>query len=246
MLKQQLFKDRYVTKLKQDISSGASVDHYRSGNFVYDKTQTLIIPNIEAAPMLLTRLDDANDDFNSAVSIYEAFKDLKLIQAADPRLWVYLAHVDLYPYMIKRWDDAYLGKSSNPSKYILDHWFLASSAQSSLLRHALSGLWWAVYLSVDESKGEEKYELTKILFRQLDFPTRTLGTYKLGRHKEAVLGILEFIHENEPLFAIKFEDKTRFVTKHLNIIGGIKPIAYFDRHFFKSELAKISDQIANL
>jgi len=98
-------------------------------------------------------------------------------------------------------------------------------------------------LSVDDTK-EDKYELTKILFRQLDFPTRTLGTYKLGRHKEAVLGILEFINENSELFKNKFEAKTRYITKHLNVVGGVKPISYYDRRFFKTELEKIEDRIA--
>ena len=78
----------------------------------------------------------------------------------------------------------------------------------------------------------------------MDFPTRTLGTYKLGRHKEAVLGILEFIQENEDLFKSKFEPKTRFVTKHLNVVGGVKPISYYDRYFFKSELEKVSAEIS--
>lgn len=242
MAKQLLFKDKYVQKLKSDLTSGNSLEFYRGNEFVFDKKQVLMMPNIEAVPNLLSQLDE-KDDCNTAIAIYEVFQKLEPIQASDERLWVYLAHADLYPYMIKRWSDVYTGKSCNPSKYISDHWFLDSSAQSSLLRHALAGLWWSVYLSIDEMKTD-KYELTKILFRQLDFPTRTLGTYKLGRHKEAVLGILEFIQENEDLFKSKFEDKTRFVTKHLNVIGGVKPISYYDRYFFKSELAKVSDMIS--
>ena len=72
------------------------------------------------------------------------------------------------------------------------------------------------------------------------------GAYNLGRHKEAVIGILEFIQENEDLFKSKFEDKTRFITKHLNLIGGVKPISYYDRSFFKNELKKISVSINSL
>lgn len=241
MAKQLIFKDKYVQKLKKELESGSSVEFY-GNEFVYDRKRILMLPNIEATPDLVSHLD-SNDDFKTAVQLYEAFQKLEPIQASDERLWVYLSHVDLYPYMIKRWDEVNLRKANNSSKYILDHWFLNSSAQSSLLRHALAGLWWSVYLSVDESRGEKKYDLTKILFRQLDFPTRTLGTYKLGRHKEAVIGILEFIQENEELFKSKFEDKTRFVTKYLNVVGGVKPISYYDRNFFKSELEKISKSI---
>jgi len=240
MAKQLIFKEKYVAKLKENIN----VEFFRSMEFVYDKKQVLMLPNIEITPDLANKLKPDND-FETAVKLFEAFKNLEPIQASDERLWVYLALVDLFPYMQKRWSAVYKGENKGNKEYILEHWFLSSSAQSSLLRHALAGLWWAVYLSIDETRGEEnKYDLTKILFRQLDFPTRTLGTYKLGRHKEAVIGILEFIEENEDLFKSKFEDKSRFITKHLNIVGGVKPLAYYDRSFFKSELEKVKELIS--
>lgn len=241
-MKQKIFRDRYVNELKKKVQSAEILNYYKSIEFVYDKNEVLPVQNINIPKDLLGSLDVGND-FRTAIAIYEAYENLEPIQASDERLWTYLAHVDLYPYMIERWPEVYKGDSINPSKYILDHWFLISSAQSNLLRHALSGLWWSVHLSVDDER-ENKYELTEILFRQLDFPTRTLGTYKLGRHKEAVLGILEFIQENEDLFKTKFEPKTRFVTKHLNVIGGVKPLSYFRRDFFKSELEKVSDSIS--
>lgn len=241
-MKQKIFRDRYVQELKRVIQSGDKTDFYKSKEFVYNKKQVLPVQNLNAPDDLLSNLDVKND-CHTAIQIYEAYKTLEPIQASDERLWTYLAHVDLFPYMIERWGDVYMGTSTNPSKYISDHWFLSSSVQSSLLRHAIAGLWWSVHLSVDEQR-ENRYELTEILFRQLDFPTRTLGTYKLGRHKEAVVGILEFIQENEDLFKSKFEPKTRFVTKHLNVIGGVKPISYFKRDFFKSELTKVIESIA--
>lgn len=239
MEKQQIFKEKYLLKLKAEIDA----DKYRSNEFVFDKKQTLMMPNITKPEGLLSKLNHQND-FETAVQIFEALKNLEPIQASDERLWAYLSHVDLYSYMIKRWDAAYNDTAKDAISYIKEHWFVSSIAQSSLLRHALGGLWWAVYLSVDENRGAKKYELTEILFRQLDFPTRTLGTYKLGRHKEAVIGILEFIQENQHLFKNHFENKTRFITKHLNLIGGVKPISYQNRYFFKTELEKISSNIS--
>jgi hypothetical protein len=245
MEKQLIFKSKYLYKLKEDVQSGLLIDHYKSNSFVYDKTQTLMLPNITVKDNMSDLLD-VNDDCNTAIVLYETFIDLEPIQASDERLWTYLSHVDLYSYMIKRWGSVYNSTAKEETKYIFEHWFLQSSAQSSLLRHALAGLWWAVFLSVDETKGSNKYDLTKILFRQLDFPTRTLGTYKLGRHKEAVIGILEFIQENESLFSTNFEDKTRHITKHLNVIGGVKPVSYYSRDFFKTELKKITASIKDL
>lgn len=239
MEKQQIFKEKYLLTLKREIDA----DKYRSNEFVFDKKQTLMMPNILKSEGLAEKLNPEND-FETAVLIFKAFKNLEPIQASDERMWTYLTHVDLYSYMIKRWNAVYKGTAKDDKDYIFSHWFLSSTAQSELLRHALAGLWWAVYLSVDENRGENKYELTQILFRQLDFPTRTLGTYKLGRHKEAVIGILEFIQENESLFKKGFEDKVRYVTKYLNLIGGVKPIAYYDRSYFKKELEKVSASIS--
>ncbi len=244
MEKQLIFKEKYVLQLKAELKAGTSSENYRSNDFVYDKKQVLMMPNIARTTGLLSKLKPDND-FETAVQIFEAFRNLETIQASDERLWTYLSHVDLYPYMIKRWDAVHKGTAKDSIDYILEHWFLTSTAQAGLLRHSLSGLWWAVYLSVDENR-KYKYELTKILFRQLDFPTRTLGTYKLGRHKEAIIGILEFILENEDLFKGKFEGKTRFITKHLNLVGGVKPISYYDRSYFKNELQKISGKIKSL
>ena len=244
MEKQLIFKEKYVLQLKVNIETGVSLENYSSNVFIYDKKQVLMMPNIAKTSILLNKINPDND-FETAVQIFEAFKNLEPIQASDERLWTYLSHVDLYPYMIKRWDAVHKGTAKDAISYILEHWFLSSTSQAGLLRHALSGLWWAVYLSVDEGRGD-KYELTEILFRQLDFPTRTLGAYKLGRHKEAVIGILEFIHENEGLFKQNLQSKTRFITKHLNLIGGVKPISYYNRAFFKSELQKIADNIESL
>jgi len=240
MAKQLIFLEKQVSKLKENIN----IEFYKGSEFIgYNKEEVATLPNIENTTNLASQLNPDND-FETAVRIYEAFKNLELIQASDERLWTYLSHVDLYSYMQKRWDAVYKNEEKGNKDYILEHWFLNSSAQSSLLRHALASLWWAVHLSVDETREEnKKYDLTKILFRQLDFPTRTLGTYKLGRHKEAVIGVLEFIEENEDLFKSGFEGKTRFVTKHLNVIGGVKPLAYYDRKFFKGELEKIKELI---
>jgi len=240
MSKQYIFKDKYVQKIKDELN----VEFYKSNEFVFDQKQVLQLPNIERTQDLAERLmQNVDNDCDNAIIIYEAFQKLELIQASDERLWVYLAHADLYSYMVKRWDNVITNTAKDEKKYILDHWFLSSTAQSNIMRHAIAGLWWSVYLSCDEGRSD-KYELTRILFRQLDFPTRTLATYKLGRHKEAVIGILEFIKENDSLFKNKFQDKTRFVTEHLNFVGGVKPISYYDRSFFKAELEKVSSAIS--
>lgn len=238
MEKQRIFRSGYARQLKEGVKTGINLHRYESENFEYDEEQTLFFPNIDKPVGLLDALDDT-DDFKSAVKIYEAYSGLEPIQASDIRFWVYLAHADLYPYVKERWN------SEISSKYILDHWFIETPRQGNFLRHSISQLWWAVHLSIDKERSN-KYELTKILFRNRDFPFRTLGTYRLGRHKEAVIGILEFIVDSKPLFVNKFEDKTRYLTKYLNQLGGVKPIAYYNREFFTSALTGISSIISKI
>jgi len=241
MEKQKVFKSSYISKLKDDVNSGKSIHLYKENEFEYNKERELVLPMVKKPEELLKKMN-AKNDLESAIALYEAYSDFTPIQASDERFWTYLSHVDLFLYMQKRWSKHIEGKVDNEVKYILEHWFLQSTSQQNLMRHSLAGLWWSVYLSIDNER-KDKYELTKILFRQLDFPTRTLGTYNLGRHKEAVKGILQFIKNNEELFNSKFEKKTRFITKYLNLVGGAKPLSYFDRNFFISELNKVKEKI---
>lgn len=237
MEKQQIFKEKYLLKLKNQINT----DNYRGDEFIYDNKQILMMPNINKPDGLLSKLNHHND-FETAIAIFEAFKNLEPIQASDDRLWAYLSHVDLYPYMIKRWPDVHQGEAAKPEKYIKDHWFLETTSQGNLMRHSISGLWWSVFLTVDE-KRQDKYELTEVLFWNQTFRTRTFGNYKLVRHKEAVIGLLEYCKENKSILK-NFEKQHQILTEHLNLIGGVKPIAYYDRSFFKKELLKVSASIS--
>jgi len=244
MEKQKIFRSSYISQLKNNLKNGISVHLYKNKEFEYNKEKELLLPTVYKPIGLLEKMDE-NNDFKSAIALYEAYKDFTPLQASDERFWTYLTHVDLFPYMQKRRNKHLSGEIDNEIEYILKYWFMKSTSQQELMRHSLAGLWWGVYLSVDETR-ENKYELTNILFRQLDFPTRTLGTYRLGRHKEAVIGILQFILENDELFNSKFEKKTRYITKYLNLVGGTKPLGYFDRLFFINELNKIKTKISQV
>lgn len=230
---QNLFKSSYVEELRRGVTDGSLVDYYKSASFEYDTEKVIFSPLIrrpEGLELLLPEGSKLNDAEN-AKRIFRAFQFLTPLQASDTRLWTYLAHVDLYPYMSARWSVVKDGEAKDPSGYILSHWFISSPSQGNLVRHALAGLWWSAYLSHDASR-DDPFELTDVLYTQLDLATRTLGTYKLARYKPAVLGILEFIKKNPELFKDRFESKQRFVTKHLNQIGGVKPLPFFDKDFF--------------
>ena len=242
---QKIFRQAYVDELIRGVRSGFLASLYTNESFDYDEGKVLFTPEITKPKNGELQLPDESDnyDFENARIIYEAYPALTPLQASDIRLWTYLAHADYYKYMKKRWPN--VNDVEGNSKYILDHWFITSATQNSFLRHGLAGLWWGAHLSCDETR-EDKYELTRVLFRQLDFVSRTLGAYNLSRHKEAVIGILDYILQNPELFGKHFQERTRFLTKYFNQIGGTKPISFFDRDFFKSALQTAEDRISKL
>lgn len=244
MESQKLFIGTYVEKLRNGVKDGSLVKYYESDTFLFDHEQVYSSPQIAKTNKGELKIPDGTNyyDFENSKIIFEAYKNLTPLQASDIRMWTYLAHTDYYKYMCGRWANVRNKSASNPSKYILDHWFISSPAQSNFLRHGIAGLWWTAFLTYDETRTDP-FELTKVLYRQLDFATRTLGTYRLARHKAAVNGILEYILQNPILFDDKFEPKSRFLTKYINQIGGIKPLSYFGKDFFKTSLEAISPKI---
>lgn len=233
MEQQRIFKARLIENLISGVKEGSAISKFKSKEFVYTKEEdTLIKPRIERPLGLLTRLDPKKD-FESALELYKAFENLTPLEAADSRFWTYLALVDLYPYMLQRWSKVYDDTAENPKAYLLEHFILESS--SGLLRHQLSGLWWSVYLSIDKER-DDPFELTKVLFWNQTLRTRTMGTYLISRHKEALLGFLEYCLEKGKDNFGNFEKEHQELSSYLNLLGGVKPLSYFNRNQVKNFL----------
>jgi hypothetical protein len=119
-------------------------------------------------------------------------------------------------------------------KYIRDHWFRSAKGT---IRSSLAGLWWSVYLTVDETR-ENKYELTRMLFQNDNIRTHYFGTSTIFRHREAMIGILEFLVENPDISKVHFTSRCIYIAQYFNRLGAVKQLAYMDRNFFKDELIK--------
>lgn len=196
--------------------------------------------NIDPVPqdlcerMIKTFIKADSVDFECGKILYETL-NLTLRDASNPGLWSYLHHYDLFPYIKLRWPDIETPPNkSSSADYIKNHWVQDKSSQAELLDYPLSGLWWAFQISKDLMK-ENPYELTAILFKNVSFRTKYLGQSKVARHKEAVIGILEFIKENN-LHKHNFEENGRAIVVYVNLLGGIKPLSYFKKDWFKKQL----------
>ena len=108
---------------------------------------------------------------------------------------------------------------------------------------ALPSAWWSVYLSVDNNR-ENPYELTEIFFRNQELRTNSFGPLTLIRHKEAMMGVLEFLNEHQELLVDGMNMRAQYIRKLFNFIGGTKRLEFMPKDYFKAELEKRLDIIS--
>lgn len=223
MALQKIFKRQYVEELRSKISP----DNYIKERFDYDPSQSVSLYQVPHPEGLLDSLiKEPMDDFSSAKAIYEAYSGISPVIAQLDDFWAYLSHVELFPYVKKRWP--YIQTNQNPVEYIKNHWFISNKHMNG----CLAGLWWSIKLTVDKDRTDP-YELSDILFK-----STSLRESGLLRIREASIGILEFFAEHKELTETTFESKARICVRFFNIIGGTKNISILKRDFYKDTLEK--------
>ena len=227
MALQKVFREAYVEALRSNIDPAK----YAGESFEYDETQVHYMANVHQPDGLVDRMDE-KDDLKSAIELYEAYQELTPLAASKNDIWTYLTHVDLFAYMQKRFPEVKEGNVD--TKFIRERWFRNTQGT---IRSSLAGLWWSVYCSVDESRTD-KYELTRMLFQNDNIRTHYFGPSTIFRHREAVLGILEFLVENPDVSGVHFNSRCIYIAQYFNRLGAVKQLAYLDRSFFKEELMK--------
>jgi hypothetical protein len=246
-MKQRKYNEGFSTDLFNRLESGITAEAYLDKKkFSFAENFEEFAEELEFDVISNTKLQEilqADSDFERGRLVYEAFSFLTRRQASDIDFWNYLAHNQLYPLVHKMWPEIdNPPNNSSPMSYIKNHWVMTKSSQAELMDYPLSGLWWSFFMTVDEGRTD-KYELTKIFFKNLSFRTKSFGQSKIARHRDAVLAVLEFIQENG-LHERNFEDNGLAIVPYLNLLGGIRPLGFFDKDWFKSKLsAKFSQDI---
>lgn len=230
MALQKVFKEAYVEVLSNSIDP----EKYAGDAFEFDQTQVKYLANVQQSSDLLNKMNPSNL-LESAIALYEAYKNLTPLSASKIELWTYLSHVDLFGFMQKWYPEVKEGKAD--ARFIRDRWFRSPKGP---IRSSLAGLWWSVYCSIDESR-KDKYELTRMLFRNDSIRTHYFGPSTIFRHREAVIGILEFLVENPDISNVHFSSRCIYIIQYFNRLGAVKQLAYMDRDFFKEELLRKKD-----
>lgn len=238
MALQPVFKRSYIEYLKTHIRPS----EYMGDHFEYDRSQVVRLYGIQQPEDLLQKLDPSPDgDLKSAIAIYEAYKDITPLFAQQDDLWVYLTHVDLFEYVKKRWPI----KGEDNEKQVSDiqnHWF---RNPTKFLRTTFAGYWWQVFLTKDEER-DNPYELTEVFFNSSQEFFARFSETALIRHKEAMIGILEFIKDHPELSGTGFDPKGQYIYRLFNSLGGYKLLSGLDRTYFRKILENKIDEISNI
>lgn len=238
MANQKTFKKAYCDFLTEQVRSGDSISLYGEEVFPYDESQVVMIPSLEHPEGLLEKMIPSSEgDCESAIALYEAYPGLTPLLATDKSFWIYLTHVDLFQYVQKR-NPKVLEPQAVDSTYIMYRWFFG---KDWVKRACLPALWWIVFLTVDED-GVDKYRYTRYFFSNYDFRTNFLR-YSISKHKEAVMGYFDFLMDNPEVMRNFPSGRNRFITKHLNKLGGSRLLSTLPREFFYDELTRIKSQI---
>lgn len=238
MLLQRTFKKNYAESLLEAVRNGQDLDKYAKDHFDYDKEQVVMIPGIAFPEGLLEKMvPTPQGDFQSAVALYEAYPDLSPLQATDKTFWTYLTHVDLFSYVQARHSKV-MDSSFEDSQYIIAHWFFPDKW---MFRHSVASLWWFVYLTIDESRKDDKYYYTRFFFSNYEFRTNLLN-FTIARLKEVLFGYFDFLIDYPEIMSQSFKFRNRYLTKHLNKLGGTHLLSILSREIIYGELLSIKDE----
>lgn len=221
-MKQKAFTKEYAEELEFNIES--NLTKYRSDRFDYD-SKSVIDLSYDAHEGLLEEMlpylsTEAKVEVDAAIKLYEAYKDLSPLEASYRPFWLYLSHVELYPYMYKRWLEGFETDNESLTNHIESHFFYKYQA----LRSHLEGMYWLVRKSVEyKDNGEPDYTYTRFLFSRRVLGDRGIAARKfLFANDRVFKGILKYIMKNEDtIFSHHMQARATYCAKLLNAKGAV-------------------------
>lgn len=232
MALQTILKKSYIEKVFDEVDACIGLNRFKEDRFPFEEEYLLVTPQVNHPEGLLSQLEPSTEgDFKSAVSIYNAYNKLTPLQAYNSQFWDSLSLTDLFPYMQIRWGIKEIDNDDKLKKTILNHFAVKTRG---IMRHGLGGLWWLVHLTVDNER-DNRYELTEMLFRNYTLRYIRFGVGKVIQHKEAAIGILQYIKDNEK-YITSMENVANGLTSYFNKLGAVKQLTFLNRDFFYKEM----------
>lgn len=159
--------------------------------------------------------NDKNIDFNNSVLIYERLKGLPRYIICDEKFWLWL-HFEKF-YLITKKMMKVRGEST-----IKDHWMHDPGTRRGLMFGVLSRCYFRAALTVDESKDNNKYELTKWVIENPE-RFRNLTWRAFSSEEHLVRGILRGEKRAlEEYGGAEDNDIYPEISKYVSVIGSVR------------------------
>ena len=239
-MKIQFMKDDSVYALKKYIK-------YAKNHYTDDNTEWIkgITNNDENFGLFKKEFNDFDlvisdkpekDDIENMKIIYDNLKGLTDSQASDERLWAGLSHTKFWNYMKKRWP-----LPNDPEKWekhILQHYFFAHGARSTVL-NGLARLWWYARLTYDETNIDNPYELTEYMAKDINGKAYMLFGSNFSRNREIQRIFLYTIKNYEDQHGLLLSrEEFGELRKQIVLWSGKLVIDVVDRETLKNKLIK--------
>jgi hypothetical protein len=217
-MKLPFFSAKFLASLKASAGSNLAlygpdaswIERFAAGQqYVRDSNQI-----VDPPPMLIYSADgNPGHDAANAKLVYEWLTCLTPALAMEERLWAYLAHVMFAEYMNARWP---VEKATS----VVRRYMFEGMSFASLSRNGIARLWWAGYLTRDESRANW-YELTEALFMRQDVQVALLER-SLGKCEAVRTAVLDFLRvHREWLGKEAFGKRIQRLVRELNLLGGV-------------------------
>lgn len=208
-------KQDVLSKVKSGLMDFA--DRYREKNswMEADYGGDWALPtNIRVDAIELVHAGGHAGDLENVRRLYSALRGLRISQAVDERMWAYLSHGPFYGYVKKRW---FSGQSELKAKDIKSRFFFGDSPGRSLVRNAISRLWWFGFATYDASRSNP-FELTEVLLSKQRV-AHDLMERGYARNRQILHTILQVFLD---LYGTSISTETvRDIAKHLTFTGGV-------------------------
>jgi hypothetical protein len=202
-------RDNSATNLSKYSSTASWLDSFAAGKpYTHESNQV-----VDPPPQLVVSDDNPSNDAENAKRIFTWLRGLTPALAMEERLWAYLTHSVFTDYMRARWP-------AEDANIIRRRYLFEDKTFAALSRNGISRLWWAGYLTRDETRSNP-YELTETLFLRQDIHVSLLER-SLGKCKGVRWAVLDFLRENsDGLATEKFGKRIQLLLKELNLLGGV-------------------------
>ncbi len=171
-------------------------------------------------------------DVDNAPRVHEYLGEMDRANAADARLWVYLAFGTYRDYMEKRWPLETIYEQGGKWKdRVRTRWLLHSDSvtRGRLVRHGIARLWWVAHLTYEgkDKSGIAKYDpyaYTKEVFKKED---RLNAIF--DREVGAFSTITKAVLNHAASLGEKATDKyLHRIMQYLTLINGYRDIGMLD------------------